>query len=57
MEQISTERLLNLTEDDLIVEDYYTDLYHAEAKLKCGLYAYWTGEADESHGRSRFVFS
>lgn len=57
MEQISNEEFLKLQEEDLLIEDYDTDFYYAEAKLKCGLYVYWSGHDDEIYNGHEFAFA
>lgn len=57
MEQISNEEFLKLQEEDLLIEDYDTDFYYAEAKLKCGLYVYWSGHDDEIYNGHEFDFA
>lgn len=57
MQKISDEKLLKLRDDDLIIENYYIDMYYSEAKLKSGLYVYWVGSSESSYGRSKFLFN
>lgn len=57
MEQIFNEEFLKLQEDDLLIEEVGADFYYAEAKLKCGLYVYWSGHDDEFYNGHEFGFA
>lgn len=56
LKEISDERLLSLTPDDLAVTSYYITRYYAEVKLKCGLYLYIDGDDDIKYGRALCCF-